>query len=253
MLDGLEREKSASASVHYHRGLQDYHEFVIRMPMTGLQLIRLTGRGYLPEEIPAQQDAQGDSLYDLARHMSMEMRKALALDPDLKEASTAELAIAIGDFFHTGRTDPALLDHLDRVVAESLSSEWKHSYNWMRLALYTLLGRNAELEGLATEISASNGTLTQNQVSLILSHGYFVSKNYLKALQLVRQIKTVSTDAGEKSEALRMEGEIFLIQNGPFLAIPYFQQALAVEPEDVFLKERLASLQPQKPESSRKN
>lgn len=250
VLSYLEKDNPARAEFHYYRGLFRFYELLIRLPFNGDSALRLIGRLYLPEENPDSPLATRADLTpipELGKATSQAMRTALALDPDLPEARAARLVIAMGDLIFTARTDPILLEYLNGTGEMPPFFEPYHA--WLSLVLLGLRGEVEELEALlaADQDGANNAILkmTPAHLDLARSFGSFYARQYIRALQKARGVKfETEADPYLKSEAVRMEGEIFLVQRGPGAARSYFQEALKIsEDGDEYLKNRLAQLE----------
>jgi len=244
LLDIIEKDEPSLAQIQYYRGLFDLYEFLLRHPLYSHELINMTGRGFLPEQEFSEEIPQEDSIV-LAFKISSHFRKALAFDPSLKEAPVANFGISLADLFYTGRTDLNLLDHIDRTGNGDVGKGLEKTYDWLRVALFTLLGRKDDAVPLINALKEKKTglTLSEDEANLLLSHVFFSAKDYLKALERVRAIKP---DAKEeyKIEATRMEGEIFFVQNGVFAGLPFFIKAYEMTGRsDPFIKERLDFIQ----------
>ncbi|MBI3394482.1 MAG: hypothetical protein HY042_01465 [Spirochaetia bacterium] len=249
ILNLVERENPVSAEAVYYQGLFDFFELMLRLKLDGQTLVQLTGRGYLPPEstghgLPAFKAS------DLARRAGIRMRKALALDPGLAQAPIAGLVIAYSDVLVTSRTDPLLYEYLKRIKISQIREAYRPYALWMSLALYALQGRKAELESLAQELEKPGTPLTavgfkldKDSLQLVLCHGMFHAKDYLRALDLTRQVRASKAPDALRAEAARMEGEIFLVQSGPDAARPHFEEAKRLlGGKDAFMDERLKAI-----------
>ncbi|MCB1324739.1 MAG: hypothetical protein H7A21_19090 [Spirochaetales bacterium] len=257
MVDIAERTNPAVADVQYLQGLLAFYEFLLRLDLSGNTLWQLTGRGFLP---PARAvDLPEKSLVQLGKRISVRMRKALALDPDLAAAAEANLAIAYGDLFFTGRTDPQLMNRVARIQAGPVRPFLRPHQDWIILALLALSGRAGELEAAlppteqateADEEQVPRLALSPGLRTLILCHGYYASRNYLQSLNLARRLKFDQTQPRHlRVEATRMEGEIFLIQRSPDAAAYFFREAYEMsEQTDDFVRNRLRTVTPGEPE-----
>lgn len=250
VLTYLEKDNPVRAEIQYYRGLFQFYEIVIRVPFTGDSAVRLIGRLYLPEEAPESPLAGRTGIVpvpDLGKNTAMAMRRALALDPDLPQGRAARLAIAVGDLLFTARTDPILLEYL-KESEEELPPFFRPYRAWMSMVLLGMRGKIDELESfLAAGQDGADNTilhLTPAHLDLARSFGSFYARQYIKALQKARSVKSeAEAPVYLRSEATRMEGEIFLIQRGPAAARVYFQEALQLsENQDEYLKSRLAEL-----------
>lgn len=266
----LERNSPELAEVHYYHGLLAFYELRLRVPLNGLTLLQLTGRGYLP----LQRTFPGESIPEvsiprLGNRISRRLRKALALDPDLSPQmlNGARLMISYGDLFFTGRTDPHLLDLLESVSDEELTPGMARFHDWAALALFAISGRSEAMQSAMERVDAAAarnaasaptvegpepGTtappvdqrarlvLGEQVRNLILCHGNYYARDYLRALRLARQVK-FDPEVPDilKVEAVRMEGEIFLVQRSPGAARYFFEEALRMSGGDEFIKERL--------------
>ncbi len=247
----LEKDHPVRAEIQYYRGLFEFYEILIRVPITGESAVRLVGRYYLPEEPaenPLREDARLIPLADLGKNTAMSMRRALALDPDLPQKRAARLAIALGDLLFTARTDPILLEYI-KESDEELPEFFKPYHAWLSLVLLGMRGRIDDLE-IYLGKRKTDGTdsallqLKGAHIDLILAFGNFQAKKYNEALQHARSVKgQPELTPFLRSEAARIEGEIFLVQRGSQAARPYFQEAVEIGgKEDEFLKARLAEL-----------
>ena len=248
------KDDAVNAELYYNQGLFEFYELILRSQLNSTSLIQLTGRGYLPSELEFP-DIPHRSVRSIADGAGILMRKAQAIDPDMSEEKLAmsNLTIILSDLLYTGRTDPDLLKRLETVRPELLPEPYKPYDLWIRLAIYTVMGKSQEMEALLASLQeegknislASGSPLLQVEKDILLSHLYFHTGNYLKSLIAARSVK-YSPEVGLslKSEAARMEGEIFLIQRGPVIAKIFFTEALAIAGgNDPFLKERISSLE----------
>ncbi len=269
----LERNSPDLAEVHYYHGLLAFYELRLRVPLNGLTLLQLTGRGYLP----LQRTFPGESIPEvsiprLGHRISRRLRKALALDPDLNAQMlhSSRLMISYGDLFFTGRTDPHLLDFLESVSDAELQPGMARFHDWAALALFAISGRRAAMLSAMERVDAAAAptqpqapagdgekpgeapspadkaarlVLGEHVRNLILCHGNYYARDYLRALRLARQVK-FHPEAPDilKVEAVRMEGEIFLVQRSPGAARYFFEEALRMSGGDDFIKERLEAV-----------
>ncbi|MCB1308202.1 MAG: hypothetical protein KDK30_08495 [Leptospiraceae bacterium] len=256
VLDILEKNDPAQADVQYLQGLLVFYEMAVRIPFTDHALMQLTGRRYLPVQLETEQMRRVSDVR-LGQELSIRMRKALAIDPEFAQAPAAQLLIAYGDLFYTGRTDPQLVPRMDVALAGEVPAFLIRYRDWMGLALYALTGERERMQQLMNAIQnppedteeqlENHLTLDENVSRLILCHGYFFSKNYLEALQLARQVKyNPAAATALRVEATRMEGEIFYIQRSPGAAIYFLNEAWQLsEGKDTFIERRLSELEQQ--------
>jgi len=247
MLDVLERSQPVRWELPYYRGLFDFFEYIVRLQCDGRSLIRLVGRGFLPQEIdPAVQPPT----QNLARSSAIHMRRALAYQPDMSAAPTARLVIAYSDLMSTGRTDLYLRDLMEAVRTGELPAAYRAHYEWMALAIGAMLGQIAMMESMAQEIQkappdSGHIKLTPDQLSIVLAFGSFYAKDYIRALQYARTVKyNLQAPVDLRVEATRLEGEIFLVQSGPLQARFFFEEALKLSGgSDTFVSDRIQSLE----------
>ncbi len=254
----MEREKPASAEVFYYYSLLNYYEILVRVPLNGPSLLRMTGRGYLPDS-PEGLNLPPVAISALAQETANLARKSLAIDPNPAYASRVRAALILGELLATGRTDPNLLQTTLSIKKEDLTPVTLETTDWMRWALFALQGKSPELEQEFIEkkmltlpppgVNTENKSLDPNEARLLLSHACFNAKDYIRALTYARQVKMdPNTETIWKVDAARLEGEIFLVQNGPLAAKPFFDEALALSGgKDKFLEDRIASLNPARP------
>jgi len=248
MLDIVEKDHSASARLYYYRGLFDFYELLLRTELDGTSLIQLTGRQYLPPEkviegIPAT------SVQSVAKKVTVQMRKSLALDPSPKapELHTALLVMILGDLLFSGRTDPILFTRMETIDPSVVDPVLLRYYLWMKLALLTFHGKRSDIEmvlngGSEQEKEALSVLLEAGDRNLLLCYASYFSRDYLRALYFARLVKfDREVPPRKRAEAVRMEGEIFLIQRGPDIARFFWNQALEIA-DDPFIKGRLESL-----------
>lgn len=279
----LKRREPARPEVPYYEGLFNLYELLLRLDLSDKALLMLTGRGYLPGTVIS--NLEPVKVPELAHRTSVSMRKSLALNPDLRTASQAHLAIVLGDLLYTGRTDPNLLTHLDAVNPDAIEPELRPLYLFLSIALNSLLGRPAELKktfditfpetalqpGLATQAEIlveagpseeeteepslvgpkdSNGNIRsvsdhfeESTKKLLTTYTLYQAKNYYMALQTARQVKYDQTASlYERTEAARMEAEIFARQQNDYVALPFFLQALQIAGEDSFIEDRIRQI-----------
>jgi len=270
ILEIHEQNEPADPALHFNRGLLRFYELVARAPVDGRNLMLLTGRGYLPLQLESDEVA-AVSIPRLARETATDMRRALALDPELDGRAAARLALAYGDLLYSGRTDPYLVRVVTELPAEELPDNLLRYRDWLAAGLFALSGQQARLNQLAAELAAADASSPEagsgdppddagaanaaaqlrlqtdaNQRRLILAAGAFQARDYLTALRLARRVKR-EPDATplERVEAARLEGEVFLVQRGAYAALPFFQQAFdfAGTEGDSFVEERLKSVQ----------
>ncbi len=275
IVEQVEEENKALYLVHYYAGLIDFYEFVLRVPLDENSLVNLITRGYLPLEVRIPDVENEREIRQLAYDMASSMRRALALDPDMNEKPAAQLIIAYGELFYTGRTDPYLLDLItppgDILYRDFIQPE----ADWLGLAIYTFLGKKREILTLLSQLESQQSTATEGQavarnpeqgnltaeqpppeqtvarmnlspsgLLIIRSFGYLYARDYMRALITARRVKfDPNTPIALRISATRLEGEVFLIQRGPFYALRYFQQALLLsEGKDEFLQERIDTI-----------
>ena len=250
----LLKDDAADSEIYFHQGLFEFYELILRSQLNSTSLIQLTGRGYLPQELKFP-EIPYRSMRDTAETAGNLMRKSQAIDPGMSEEKLAlsNLIIITSDVLYTGRTDPQLLKRLEKVQPNLLSEPYKPYDLWIRLALYTVMGKSQEMEILLKSLQeenqdlplASGSPLLQSEKELLLSHLYFNTENYLKSLISARNVKYMQdVDPSLKSEAVRMEAEIFLLQRGPVIAKIFFNEALILsEGNDPFIKERLSAIE----------
>lgn len=229
ILRRLLKNNPAEGQVYYYLGLFHFYELVLRLPLDATSLLRLAGRGFLPEDSGVE-ELPKLSLPALGRAEAILMRKALALEPDAIDLARARLAIAYGDFLFTGRTDLNLADLLEAEQSEALPAALQPARLWLQFSINTILGRSAELSRLSKEFGLLNPpailVIEPGQLDLLQCYAAFYSDEHPRALQLARQIKTGATDLYLKVEAARIEAEILLIQNRKELARNALEQAL---------------------------
>ena len=254
----MEREKPASAEVYYYYSLLNYYEILVRVPLNGPSLLRMTGRGYLPDP-PEGMNLAPVSISALAQETASLARKSLAIDPKPAFASRVRAALILGELMATGRTDPNLLQTTLAIKKEELTPLTQQTTDWMRWALFAMQGKSLELEQEFTErkmlVDPVDGSkpdpdsLDANEARLLLSHACFNAKDYIRARNYARQGKyNPNTETIWKVDAARLEGEIFLVQSGPIAARPFFEEALKLNGgKDKFLEDRIASLSPTRP------
>ncbi|MBU45158.1 MAG: hypothetical protein CMN76_18245 [Spirochaetaceae bacterium] len=242
------------------RGRYELYELLLRIQLDGRNLVEFSGRGYLPPLRPSLLEER--SVQSIGFQLSRYMRRALAYSPDSNYRSIAHFGIALGDLMYFGRTDPAILDHLNAVNPAELPEQLRDEWVWVSAGLYALLGDHenlkvtlepqkqdtAEVAGTETpEVAAADvpDFLAPYQKQLLIGYARFQAKDYMQALYAVRQVKyDASVPDFYRAEAARMEGEINAKQNGPYFAIPYLQEALRISGDDPFLKERLSAFMP---------
>ena len=267
-----ERNNPADATVYYYHALLDFYELVIRMPLNGPSLLQLTGRGYLPLQKSLDSVPEA-GIPRLSQRIARNVRKALALDPGLSNKATAYLMLVYGDLFFTERTDENLLRMLTEIFAgDEISPALLRYRDWIGLAMYSLSGSKQEMQTLAADVvvvpvDASGAGITipgaapaepsadgaaaasvhrlqldENVRDLVLCHGFYYARDFLPALRLARQVKyRPGTPAILQAEAVRMEGEIFLLQRGQAAACYFFEEAQRLG-EDPFVTERIQAL-----------
>ena len=264
-----ERNSPASAYVYYYQGLLDFYELIVRVPLNGPSLMQLTGRGYLP--LQKSMDGLPEiAIPKLSQRIARHMRKALALDPGFAQRDSAYLVLVYGDLFFTERTDENLRLLLsEHIIGGEVSPGLERYRDWIGLALFALSGRKQELQNLVQAIEAATNqaarpagategadaeqsaavaaaqnrlNLDENVRDLVLCHGYYFARDYLPALRLAREVKN-RPDAPEilRVEAVRMEGEIFLLQRGPAAACFFFEEAARMGDDD-FVTERINTI-----------
>lgn len=267
IIEIISRSEDDLGTMAAWRGRYELYELLLRIQLNGRNLIEFSGRGYLPPVRPSLLEER--SLESIGFELSRYMRRALAYDPGGDYASLAHFGVALGDLIYFGRTDPAILDHLNAVKPEELPEELQQDWVWVAAGLYALLG---DFQGLETTIEpvtdttgpaavlapegqqaqeASNSQapgaefLEPYQKSLLKGYCRFQSRDYMRALYSVRQVKyDRSVPDFYRAEAARMEGEINAKQNGPYFAVPYLQEALRISGDDPFLHERLSAFLP---------
>lgn len=243
------REGSDSADLYYYRGLFLLYEMLLRTELNGATLLKLTGRGFLPPEKNGP-DIPDASLIRIARDTAVGMRKALAIDPEPapERLSVSLLGIVLGDLIATGRMDGALFSKMERIHSEDLPVPLRSCELWTRLALFALQGKRVEAEQYIERFKKEDpkiyGALFQSetQANLYFSHLHFVTASYISSLNYARMVKA-NPEASDalRAEAIRMEGEIFLIQRGAQVASIFFRQALDLSP-DPYIEERLSAV-----------
>ncbi|MBL8021509.1 MAG: hypothetical protein JNM27_17700 [Leptospirales bacterium] len=254
----MEREKPASAEVYYYYSLLNYYEILIRVPLDGPSLLRLTGRGYLPDSPPGL-NLPPVSISALAQETASLARKSLAIDPEPPFASRLKAALSLGELLSTGRTDPHLLAVTMSIKREDLTKSMTDSNDWIRWALFALQGKAIELEQELNERkmlqdfapppapdsrTIEHISLDVNESRLLMSHACLVGRDYIRALNFARLVKfNASTEPIWKIDAARVEGEIFLAQSGPLAAKPYLEEALKLsDGKDKFVEERIQQI-----------
>ena len=178
--------------------------------------------------------------------------------------------LVYGDLFFTERTDENLRLLLsEHIIGGEVSPGLERYRDWIGLALFALSGRKQELQNLVQAIEAATNqaarpagategadaeqsaavaaaqnrlNLDENVRDLVLCHGYYFARDYLPALRLAREVKN-RPDAPEilRVEAVRMEGEIFLLQRGPAAACFFFEEAARMGDDD-FVTERINTI-----------
>jgi len=256
----MEREKPANAEVYYYYSLINYYEILVRVPLNGPSLLRLTGRSYLPDS-PEGLNLPPVSISALSQETAALARNSLAIDPDPPYTSRLKAALSLSELLATGRTDPHLLSVTLSIKREDLTKTMTYTNDWMRWALFALQGKANELEQelndrkmLQDQVvaqppdahSIDHMSLDVNESRLLMSHACLNAKDYIRALNFARMVKySTSTEQIWKVDATRMEGEIFLVQNGPGAAAQYFEEALKLsDGKDAYVRERLQAVAP---------
>lgn len=232
----------------YYEGLFLFYELLLRVPLNSDNLIRMTSEGYLPSErfLPVE---NLNPVPELAANVSKNMRKALAIRPDMAEKNIARFAIILGDLFSTGRTDPILLDLLTELDDNQIRPAYRNALDWTTLSLYVFFGKTNDLEKLLTGLtdnhSSNHLVLSEGESSLIQAQAYFYNGNYLQTIRLTRSLlrnEQYSTDL--RSLAALLEGETFLIQQGPRQALRYFILADTLAAgKDTYIASRVKNIQ----------
>ncbi len=253
----IEKDRPVDAEVHYYHGLFDFYELLLRLSLDAPALLKMTGRGILPEHRKLD-ELKAVRIEKLARRCSLRMRRTLAFDPEFKHAAAANMVIVYGDLLDTARTDPVLLDLLKKSPGKDIPDLLRPSHDWISLALYAFLGRVKELETLAGELekiasgkpdadSGSAGNriaMNADELTLLRGFGAYNGRNYLGALRLVRGLgKDEEKPVALRAEALRLRGEIQLVQRGPRLAEYWMREALKLNPSDAFIDGRIKQVQ----------
>ncbi len=249
ILNLVERENPAQAEVQYFQGILDFYELTLRVRFDGESLVQLTGRGYLPPDMPGL-NLPVMKTSDLAHRASRRMRRALALSPDFKFAASAGMVISYGDLLFTGRTDPVLFDLMKKVKINEMPESYRPMAVWMSLALFALQGRRTELLALSADLEKLKDTERHrilpgpDALKLVVAHGALQAKDYLLALDLARKVRADDKAPDPiRAEAVRVEAEVFLAQNGPDAARPYFEEAKKIAGgKDPFLDERIKAI-----------
>ena len=233
----LEKDQGSEPLIQYYFGLFEFFELVLRVDPSVANLLQLAGRGYLP----AGRDTavpRKSSLTALGRRISVRVRRALALQPELPQADQARLALLFGDLFYTARTDRMLQVGMARIKRSALPAELWRSYDWMALLLDVVGGEPGRLQKRLAETKGGLLVPAADR-SLLECYAAFRAARYLEALRLARGLHA-NEESFRQVEALRMEGEVFLKQRGGRIALPYFEQALKKSGgTDPYLKGRI--------------
>lgn len=276
IIESLKEDKPSLYLGYYYGALFDFYELLLRVSLDGESLLSLVGRGYLPLDEGVPDTKTGRDIPTLARDMAIQMRRALALKPDMNELPAARLIVAYGDLFYNGRTDPYLFRILGRSDERFYRDFIQPRADWIQIILYTYLGKKELLEALIgqlheyrenlairnaseTDEQASSELISQglsdlesrirleipeSELNLIHAFALYYTKDYMRSLRMTRTVKRSPEISDRlKISATRLEGEIFLKQRGPLYAARYFQQALDIsEGRDEFILERLQSV-----------
>lgn len=249
----MEKEKPANPEVYYYYSLLNYYELLVRVPLDGTALLRLTGRGYLPD-MPEGSSLPPASVPALAQEASAFARKSLAIDPARDYVSRLNTALILGELLSTGRTDPHLLNVTLSVKGEELTRTMKESHDWMRFALFALQGKSTVLEQelqngkylLDGPDRPADLILDVHESRLLMAHACFAAREFNRALAFARQVKMdPASEKIWKVDAARVEGDVFLAQNIPLAARGFYDEALKLsEGTDDFVKHKIESLAP---------
>lgn len=252
----MEKEKPAHAEVYYYYSLLNYYELLVRVPLDGTALLRLTGRGFLPD-MPEGSTLPPASVSALAQEASAYARKSLAIEPGRDYVSKLNTALILGELLSTGRTDPHLLNVTLAVKSEDLTLTMKQSHDWIRFALFALQGKSAILEQELTQgkylIEGPDRPvdliLDVHEARLLMAHACFQAKDFNRTLMYARAVKThPQAERIWKVDATRVEGDVFLVQNIPLAARGFYEEALRLaEGKDDFIAQRIESLGPARP------
>ncbi|MBE7439525.1 MAG: hypothetical protein HS115_13795 [Spirochaetales bacterium] len=242
LADIVERENPGSAMTAYYRGLFDFYELTLRLELSAITALELAGRGFLPESRPG--DYSGRSIEALAADTAFSIRRALAMDPQLRTRGRAALILVLSEMLATARTDPILEDYLKE--ADGQSPLLAGVRIWVTLTLKALRGDSEGLERMLPDLKKPGQPMVLTGLDLDFFRAYaaFRGRNYLRALQLIREIKgKAGLTRGQRIEVARMEGEIFLAQNVKETAIKYFQEGYQLSDRlDPLIQERLLEL-----------
>lgn len=247
----IQNNKPMDANVRILGAMLIFYKMMIRMPVNDDNLMQLTGRGYMPASRKIQNEKTSTTPVQSAKKLMVTVRRAFAIDPELDHKNQANLLILYGDFIFTGRTDPHLLVRLDQIKSDELPDHLKPWYQWIAIALYTLMGETQKSREIIKSIASTDNSkqtvasqnlfLSEANRQLILCHGFYYSKRYLQALQQARFVKNNKLlTPSIRAEAARMEAEIFLIQRGKASARYFFLQALEIgKIGDPFIQSRI--------------
>jgi len=242
LADIVERENPGSAMTAYYRGLFDFYELILRVELSAITALELAGRGFLPEGRPGEYSERPIEV--LAADSAFYVRRALAMDPELRTRGRAYLILVLSEMLATARTDPILEEYLKE--SDGQTPLLLVVQSWVTLTLKALRGDAEGLEKVLPELKKPGQPMVLTALDLEFFRAYaaFRGRNYLKALQLIREIKGEPLLTQEQRiEVARMEGEIFLAQNVKETAIKYFQEGYKLsDRSDPLIQERLAEL-----------
>ncbi len=253
-----QKNNPTNALSHYYEGLFFFYELYLLLPLDDqISLMELTGRGFLPQQIEFSRIAK-KSILPLTKKVILSMRRALAIQPDFFHKKKAELSLSYATLLYTGRTDLRDFRRIQETEKIELPPFWAKYREWLSIVFYCQLGKNNELFNLIGRYpfpvkknqnkKETNGALQLRPTiaNLILSHGYYGARDYIRSLKYARRANSLAEGSTKiQAEAFRMEAEIFYVQKGEKQAQKYFERAyLASEKKDVFIQDRIKELYP---------
>lgn len=236
-------------AIYAYGAMFHFYELLLYTHIDTPSLLALAGRSYLPSA-----DAKKpEEIREIARRTSILARKSLAIDPENAQAPVLYLAQIYGDLLQTERTDPNLADLLKRIEPARLPEALLPAWSWAALALNATRGDPAGLTASMSEKGLGEGIKPVRpdtaSADLLRVYACYHARDFIQALGLSRKLQSdLTLSAAIRSEGARMTGEVFKIQGGPALGLPYLLEAKRIlDAKDPFLEERIRDWQAGKP------
>ncbi|WCL49137.1 hypothetical protein [Leptospira sp. GIMC2001] len=215
-VDYLDKEPLEASAFHF-RARAHYYELLL----TGVRFDSSSLVSNLTNPIKTIFGDNQKTVSDL-KEMFEYARKAQATNPDFHESASNQFLLMLGELVREVKKPQSIYKDYAGIKLENIDVELQHPYVW--LLFYTTIrnGNQKDLENLLLENAKDDfkGKLlfTEREENYLKGNCYFHAKDYVSALNSLRQVKTSTPDIITKN-AILTEAKIFYAQNLPQKAV----------------------------------